>query len=181
MKHIIHLGENPVVLVYKPIERDIDTDSLTAIDYSNIYGEVVTTPVILNMIGQLRAEAEKVHEDKKIERKVMEADLEKRWRREANKASGKFTLTDDDGTIYSIKLTDNAIKAALNSDKGVIICMNNEVKAKRDLGYLDALYWAIKSKDQKLNNLLPKVTPEEFYNELVDGIINGILIKKVKR
>jgi len=42
------------------------------------------------------------------------------------------------------------------------------------------LYWSIQSKDRKLNNLVPKVTPEEFYNDLVEGTINTFTIKKLK-
>ena len=44
---------------------------------------------------------------------------------------------------------------------------------------IDSLYWAIQSKDKKLTNLVPKVTPKEFYDELIEGTVNSFIIKKV--
>ena len=54
-----------------------------------------------------------------------------------------------------------------------------ELESKRDK--LESLFWAIRSKDQKLNNLLPKVVPKEFFQELVEGKVNSFLIHKPKQ
>ena len=54
------------------------------------------------------------------------------------------------------------------------------VKKKKHLAEIDSLYWALQSKDRKLNNLVPKVTPEEFLDNLVEGEINTFIIKKEK-
>ena len=54
------------------------------------------------------------------------------------------------------------------------------VKKKKYLAEIDSLYWALQSKDRKLNNLVPKVTPEEFLDNLVEGEINTFIIKKEK-
>ena len=51
-----------------------------------------------------------------------------------------------------------------------------DLEAKRDK--LDSLFWAIQSKDKKLNNLLPKIVPKEFFQELIEGKINSFMIKK---
>ena len=51
-----------------------------------------------------------------------------------------------------------------------------ELECKRDK--LDTLFWAISSKDKKLNNILPKVTPNEFVQELVEGKVNTYMIRK---
>ena len=45
---------------------------------------------------------------------------------------------------------------------------------------MDVLYFAAQDKSRKLNVLVRPVTPEELFNELIDGTINGIAIKKVK-
>lgn len=181
MRHIVHIDDKPVVLVYGDIDLTVDANSITLIDYSNIYGEAVTISCLLNRVGQLKAEAEKIFEEKKEERSYMEANLEKRWRMEASKGEGKFTVTDEFGVTGSMKLTDNSVKCAILSDAGYKICKNNEIKAKRDLAYLDSLYWAVQDKSKKLNNFLPQVTPQEFWNEIIDGSINGIMINKIKR
>jgi hypothetical protein len=181
MKHLIHIGEKPVVLIYSDFEDEIDVNELTRIHYENLWGEAVTVSTLLNRIGQLRAEAERIYDSKKFELNVLEADLKKRWRREANKSSGKFSITDDDGTVIFIKLTEKSLDDAVLCDKGYQTVKNNEIKVKRDYGYIDSLFWAIQSKDRKLNNLLPQVTPGEFYDELIEGSINGIFIKKPKK
>ena len=181
MRHVIHVDNKPIVLVYEDFEGDVNVNELTKIDYSNLYGEAVTISTLLNRLGQLRAEAERVYEEKKLERSIMEADLVKRWRREASNNTGKFTITEDDGSTISIKLTERAIDSLVVADKGYQVCKRNEISAQRDLGYLDSLYWATQSKDKKLGHLLPAVTPKDFWEEIVDGTVNGIYIKKVKR
>ena len=178
MKHVIYLGEKPIVLIYKEFENDIDVSQITRIDYSNLYGEAVTISSLMNSIAQLRSQAEEVYERKKLSRQIMEADLEKRWRKEANKNEGKFTITEEDGSIITIKLTEKAIESSIISDKGYQLSKNNEISAKRDFSYLDSLYWSLQDKSKKLDNMLPKITPSEFYDELIEGTINGILIKK---
>jgi hypothetical protein len=65
-------------------------------------------------------------------------------------------------------------------DKAWQISKKSVISAKRDMDFIDALYWSVQSKDKKLSVLVKGVTPEELYNELVDGVINNIVIKKVK-
>jgi hypothetical protein len=178
MKHVIHLGDKPIVLIYNEFENEIDVSQITRIDYSNLFGEAVTISSLLNSIAQLRSQAEEVYERKKFERQIMEADLEKRWRKESNKNEGKFTITESDGSIITIKLTEKALESSIIADKGYQTCKNNEISAKRDFAYLEALYWAVQDKSKKLDNMLPKVTPKEFIDELIEGTVNGILIKK---
>ena len=179
MKFVLHLDNKPVVLIYNDIEEEINVDEITSINYSNLYEEAVTISTLINNVGQLRAEAEHIYDLKKLETKTMAANLEKRWRKEANKTEGgKFTVTMDEGDTVSIKLTEKALESAMDGDKGYQICKSNELNAKRDFAYIDALYWAIQDKSKKLDNLLPKVTPKDFYNELIEGKINNIFIKK---
>lgn len=177
MRHIIQLGGKPICLEYKDIEGDIDVNSLTKIDYSNLFGETITVSSLLNRIGQWKAEAEKQYEDSKLKRSIKEGDLEKRWRREAARNEGKFNVSDTEGKTELIKLTDKAITSAIVSDKGMATLKSNEISAKRDLAYLDSLYWAVQDKSKKLDNLLPKVIPDEFWNEIVDGEINLMMIR----
>ncbi len=51
-----------------------------------------------------------------------------------------------------------------------------EIESKRDK--LDTLFWAVQSKDKKLNNLLPKIVPQDFEKELIEGKINTFKIVK---
>jgi hypothetical protein len=54
------------------------------------------------------------------------------------------------------------------------------INAKHNLEIADSLYWSVKSKDQKLNNLVTGVTQEELFDELVEGTVNNIIIRKRK-
>jgi hypothetical protein len=174
MKTIVHIGDKPIILVFSEFDEELDVDQVTSIDYSNIYGEAVTVSALQNKIGMLKAESEKYYQEKKLECDIYEADLKRKWRREAATSAGKFTI-DGEG----IKLTESALNEAVLLEKGFEIKRKNVIKAQRDVAFMDSLFWAISSKDKKLNNLIKAVTPKEFYDELVGGKINTFLIKKV--
>lgn len=164
-----------LILKYSPFEDAIDMDDLTRIHYENLYGEAVTVSAIQNRIGILKAEAEAAYERKKLECDIYEANLRKRWRREANMNGGKFTLDDE-----QIKLTESALNEAVLLDKGYQVHKNNVILYKSNLNKLDSLFWAISSKDKKLNNIMKEVTPAEFQSEIIEGKINEIMIRKHK-
>ena len=164
MQVLIHLGQNPVTLNFKDFEGEVDCDQLTSIDHSNLYGEAVTISALLNHVGMLKAEAEKVFSIKKLECDTFEAELRQRIRRES--------------TETAQKITEKGIEEVVDTDPGFKTKKKNVITAQYNLAIIDSLFWSVKSKDQKLNNLIKGVTPEELYNELIDGTINNIVIKK---
>ncbi|MFW6273030.1 MAG: hypothetical protein ACOC2U_04560 [bacterium] len=166
MKLIIHLGDKPVALSFSDFEEEVDVDKLTSIDYSNLFGESVTVSALLNQIGLLKAEAEKTYSEKKLEFDIYEAELRRNIRKDYSK--------------NQLKLTEKNLDEEVTLDKAWQISKKTAISAKRDLDFIDALYWSIQSKDRKLSVLVKGVTPEELYNELVEGTINNIVIKKVK-
>lgn len=173
MKTVVHVGDKPVVLVFSEFDDEINVDNITSIDYSNIYGEAVTVSALLNKVGMLKAEAERIYQEKKLDCDIFEANLKKDWRREAATEGGKFTVGDE-----MIKLTEKSLEDAVLIDKGFEIKKKNVIKSKRDVDLLDSLFWSVSSKDKKLNNLLKATTPKEFYDELIEGKINTFVIKK---
>jgi len=166
MKLVIHLGDNPVYLSFKEFDSEVDVDKLTSIDYSNLYGEAVTCSALLNQIGLLKAEAEKTYSEQKLEFDIYEAELRRKIRKEYS--------------AKSLKLTEKNLDEEVILDKGWKVMKKQVIAAKRDLDFIDSLYWAIQSKDKKLSVLTKGVTPEELYNEIIEGTINNIVIKKVK-
>lgn len=179
-KTIVTLAGKSVVLSYNDFDEELDVDELTRIDYSNLFGEVVTVSALLNKIGLLRSEAEEDFSKRKLDCDIYEAKLQRQYRREANVNAGKFSMPNDDDTFSQVKLTEESLKNAIlldvvyqNKKKGVI-------ESQKNLAFVESLYWAIQSKDRKLNVLIKPVSPEEFYNEIVEGSINSILIKKPK-
>lgn len=173
MNILVHFNETPVTLVTNGFEDTVDIDSLTSIDYSNLYGEAVTVSALLNKVGLLRAEAERVVSEKKLEKEVYEADMKKGWRREANRNGGKFTIEDEE-----IKLSEKALDEALLLDEDYQKLCLEYIEAQKNFSVLDALQWSVQDKSKKLNNLLKPVTPQEFLSELVEGKVNSFLIAK---
>ena len=175
MRTIIHIDDTPIELVMADFESEIDIDEITSIDYSNLFGEIITISTLMNRIGILKARAEAICSEKKLEFDIYEATQRKRIRREAVDNAGKFTL---DGGF--IKLTEDSIKEAITLDVGWQVNKKNVIKAQETLNKVDSIYWAISGKSKKLEVMLKPVTPEEFFNELVEGSVNGIFVKKKK-
>lgn len=173
MNILVHFNDVPVTLVTNGFEDTVDIDRLTAIDYSNLYGEAVTVSALLNKVGLLRAEAERAVSEKKLEKEVYEADMKKGWRREANRNGGKFTIEDEE-----IKLSEKALDEALLLDEDYQKLCLEYIEAQKNFSVLDALQWSVQDKSKKLNNLLKPVTPQEFLSELVEGKVNSFLIAK---
>lgn len=173
MEILVHFNDVPVTLVTNGFEDTVDIDSLTSIDYSNLYGEAVTVSALLNKVGLLRAEAERAVSEKKLEKEVYEADMKKGWRREANRNGGKFTVEEEE-----IKLSEKALDEALLLDEDYQRLCLEYIEAQKNFSVLDALQWSVQDKSKKLNNLLKPVTPQEFLSELVEGEVNSFLIAK---
>lgn len=163
---VLHLGNQVVTIKFGKFEDEIDADDLCRIDYGNLYGEAVTVSALINRIGILRAESEFILNSKKLEYDVREAQLRKDERRKAN----------SDGT----KITEKALEDIVLLDEGLIVMRNNVAKAEKDFKIMEALYYAILSKDKKLNNILKPLTPQELGNEIIEGKVNGLIISKNK-
>jgi hypothetical protein len=184
-KIIVHLSKSMLTLSFQMFEGDIDVDDLTKIHYHNLFGELVTISALLNKVGLILAEAEEAYNLKKLEREICEAELQKRIRRESISSGGKFKTMEYNkdgsgilGTEIYIKTSDKSIEQAIILDPGYQISKKNEIKAYRDYMYVDKLYWAVSSKDKKLNNLMREIKPEDFEKEIVEGVINGMMVKK---
>lgn len=175
MKTIIHIDDNPLELIMADFDSEINVDEITSIDYSNLFGEAVTISTLLNRIGILKARAEAIYAEKKLEFDIYEATQRKRLRREAAMNSNYFKVDDQ-----QIKLTENSLEEAIIIDEGWQVNKKNVIKANETLEKINALYWALGSKDKKLSTIMKPVTPEEFFNEIIEGKVNGILIKKRK-
>jgi hypothetical protein len=176
MKTVIYVDDRPITLQMKDFDDEVDIDMMTGIDYSNLFGEAVTVSANLNRFGILKASAEEKLSKAKLELDIYESGLRKSFRREANMNDGKFKVGDE-----AIKLTEGSLNEAIMLDKGLQVMKNNIIKFQKNVSDLDSIFWSISSKDKKLNNMLKAVTPSEFYNEIIEGAVNGFVIKKHKR
>ena len=79
------------------------------------------------------------------------------------------------------KPTGKDLEAAVLRDTRFKIKKNSYIQAQKNFDYCDALYWSCQSKDTKLNKLIDRIKPGEFENDILEGTINGIMIRMVKK
>jgi hypothetical protein len=173
---LIHTEKSVIKIIFGEFDKEVDVDKLTSIDYSNIYAEAITSAALLNKVGLLKAQAQEECEHKKLELAIYDAERRKEKRREAVDNSGKFKVGEE-----WVKLTVDSLNEAMVLDEGYQIKKKNVITAEKNFNFVDAIYWAVQSKDKKLNVMIQGVTPEELANEIVEGKINTLYISKHKK
>lgn len=164
---IVELGNKIYSFKHEAFEAEVDMDALTMIHYHNIVGEIVTIANLLNKVGNLKAEAENAVREVKMAHRILEAEK---------------------GEYYRKRLTvDNNGKAKAPTQKAVedAVVMNQEVRESelnlyrvmKQAEVVDSLYWAVKSKEMKLNNISNNIAPSDFEKDILEGSINGVMIK----
>ena len=158
----VHFKNKVIKLHFKEFDDHIDIDELTKIDYSNLYAELITVPALMNRVGLWKAEADNAVAESRLERDIKMAEVASLTR---NNSSKKLTVAE--------------VAEAVTLDPSVQNLKRIRIRKGKEAGYLDSLYWAIKSKEQKLNRIGEKMnlSPEEFEKNLIEGTWNGILIK----
>lgn len=177
MRYTIHIGNKPIILEHDNLDSTINIDDLTTVDTSNLFGEAVTVSAAANRIGLLRSEVESNMALAKLELKIFEANFRSRLRKQAAENSGFFNLVVDEEEV-KVKLTEKALESSFENDSKWVALQKDYIKAEKDFNALSALYWAIQNKSRTINNVVGGTTPEDFVSELVEGKVNGILIKK---
>lgn len=153
-----------IVLYLSEFDADVSYEDFLKIDYSNILGELITFPVMMNRIGLLRATYEEIVKTKKFEAQIYESKL-KNYYRKKFLASGEKKPTVDE------------IETAVRTDQGYGIIMSNLFKAEKGFAMIESMYWATKDKSGKLDRIADKISPKEFEKEILEGSVNGIMIK----
>jgi hypothetical protein len=153
-------------------DTDVDVDDLLKIDYANMMGEILTFPVLLNRIGSLRAESMDMVAQAKMGFSIFEAQLKEEKRR-----NGVRTQADTKGVEKQVRLTADEVEGAMLMDPRWKAKRQELLGTEKNFQYIDSLYWAAKSKDDKLNKLTHSLKPEEFEQTILEGQINGVLIK----
>jgi len=169
----IPLGEKIISLKISNFDTDIDTDNITKIDFCNILGEILTFPVIMNRIGNLQAEVDSLVSEAKMELEIKSAELGEYYRKSLTKYT---TVTGKDEKKVSLP-TIAEVENSILLDPAYQNARKRYIRLQKEKQYIDSLYWSSKSKDDKLNKLSEKLRPEEFEKDILDGTINGIMIK----
>lgn len=164
-KRIIQIGSNTYKLIFDNFDDDVDIDSLLKIDYSNLIGELVTFPVILNRFGILLAEAESQVAENKLNMDVYEAKTKEKLRIElAEQNNGKAPTVE-------------ALNNAVVSNKAYQAMKRKYIEVVKTRDYINSIFWAVKDKSDKISSLL-KQSEITLETDVMPERINGIFIKK---
>lgn len=155
-----------VQLFHAATGEEIDLDSIMAIDYSNIYAEIVSVPTLMVNLGRLRSEAEAAQMRAKLKLKLVESELYE---------FHKKTLKSDTGKAPSIP----AVNAAVHGDKKFYNASMSHINATRNFNDMDAIFWSLKSKDKKIDKIMEsmKLSPAEFDKEILTDTFNQVIVK----
>lgn len=179
MKYTIHVGDQPITLQHENFDSIINVDDLTKIDTSNLFGEAVTISAAVNRIGLLKSEVEGNLAHIKLELKIFESRFRSKLRSQASKNSGFYTFRFENEDV-KVKLTEKSLESCFEDDIEWIELKTKYNTTEKNFNALSALYWATQDKSRKLNGLVSGTTPKEFVAGMIEGKVNGILIKKNK-
>lgn len=176
---VIELPTRSVKLILPEFDMDMDVDDILKIDYSNIIGELLTFPVIMNRIGVLKAEQEDVVRKSKFKLEIYEAQLRHQFYRTL--ATTVITSTGINKGIEKLKApTEDQVTSKVLMDKTYQEKQEFHSQRMKDFSLLESWYWAAKSKDDNLKRISMHLKPEEFEKEILEGTVNGIMIKFTK-
>lgn len=171
----VSFANSVVNLQFGGFEQNIDLDDYVSIDYGNIYAELITISPLMNRIGIWRAQAEGEYDEYKLECKIYEAGLGERL------IKSLATTTVSSGNLRYP--SNERVERCILLDEGVLLRRKKLYRLKKEFQYMDSFYWALKEKAGKLNRISESMnlSPIDFESHIVEGSINGYLIKKQSR
>lgn len=165
------LGDRIVILKIQDYD-EIDTDEITKIQYHNIIGELLTCSTILNRLGNLVAQVDEALSEGKLDFDIFYAQKYEDFMKELSHA-----YTNTRGRDVVDKPTGTEVEQKIIRTPEYKVKRRNVIRLQKQRDIINSLYWSVKSKDDKLNKLTDKIRPEEFEKEILEGEINGILIR----
>lgn len=167
---VIPFGRKVAVLMLPEFDAEIDTNDFLKIDYSNIMGELITFPIIMNRIGLLRAEMEEIVKTKKFEAEIYTSKLKAYYRKKMTSREAA-----DGGKLK--KPTIDEVNDSVLADEGYQLVQRNLIRTEKGFAQIESCFWSAKDKSHKLDKIAEKLSPKEFEKELVAGAVNAIYIK----
>lgn len=165
-KQVVNIGENQYKLLFDEFESDLEIDELLKIDYSNLIGEIITFPVVVNRFGNMLADAESKVAETKLNLDVLEAKLKEKLKLELAEANGGKNPTVD------------ALNSALILQKSYQAMRKSLIEAQKTRDYINSVFWSAKDKSEKLNKLSLTIQQGDVDEGLIEGKVNSVLIKK---
>lgn len=175
-KTTIELKDKIIVLSLTPLDTDTNMDEFCKIQYHNIMGEILTSSVALNRIGNMLAEMEEIVAEQKLDFEIFYAQMVENKRKALT-----FTVDGPKGGTKIDKPTKDEVENAVLLMPEYKVKKLNLIKLQKNQSIINAWYWSIKSKDDKLNKISEKLQPSEFEKDILEGRINGVMLRKVNK
>jgi len=164
---VIEMGDKILRFAIKDFgESIIEIEDLLQIHTHNIVADMVTWPVILNRIANIKAIIDQHVDQLNLEFSIFESVQYEQVKKQMLEADSKPTET-------SIKMSITRLPEY--KDKKLQI-----IDAQKQADIVGGLYLAAKSKDKKLEVISGKIKPDDFANEILEEKINGVIITKHK-
>lgn len=163
---IIEVNGKSYSLIPVEFDESIDMQAYLKIDYSNILGELLTFPICLNQISNLKSEVEALVSSQKLDIDILKANLEKEFKIQRSASSQKTTNADVESYIKSNVDCQKAERALIHFQK--------------NLSYMNGFYWSAQAKNDALTKLSDKLSPTEFSTELLEKSVNNVLVKRIR-
>lgn len=165
-KKIVNIGKESYKLIFDNFDEEMDIDSLLKIDYSNLIGEMVTFPVIVNRFGNLLAEAESQVSEAKLNLEVFEAKTKEKLRLQLTAENGGKNPTVD------------ALNNAVILNAGFQAMKKRLFESQKTRDYINSIFWSAKDKSSKLDKLSLSIQIGDVSESMIEGRINNVTIKK---
>lgn len=168
-KKIIQVGEKTYKLLFDDFDEEMDVDALLKIDYSNLIGELITFPVIVNRFGHLLAEAESQVSELKLNLEILEAKMKEELRVQLSAENG--------GKNPTKETLDNAVV----NNKAYQIMSKRFIGVQKTRDYINSIFWSAKDKSNKLDKLSLTIQAGDISDSIIEGRVNNVLIKRTKK
>jgi len=162
-KIVVDVGKGKVAIITYEQNEEFDIDSLTKIDISNMMGEFLTCPILLNQISILKAKAKEQLNESKLLFDVESSKIYKKVKGELLKDNAKVTVAD--------------VENHVNTDSSYIELKQNIIEAEKNYDIVEGMMWSIKTKSDILNRMFDRYSDKESSFELIEGQVNKAMVK----
>lgn len=165
-KIIVEYEDEKYQLLVGEFDENIEIEDLLKIDYSNLLGEIITFPVVLNRFGIILAKLDNAIAEKKLSIDILESKIKNDVKTDAEEKKDKKPTVEDLNIAVSSNKAYQALKRALIHTQ----LMRDEV---------NSVYWAMKDKADNLKNLSTTLQRDDIVGKVFSGSINEISVKKI--
>jgi hypothetical protein len=158
MEHEIEVKGRAYTFHSGELDDNIDMEKEISIDYSNLAGDAVITPLVSNSVGIMVADLEHEVSLKKLEIDIYEADFKKEKRRLGAKSGDK--------------VTEKSLETLHCTEEDWQLLKNELFMLEAYLKKVSNFYWKLEGKSEKLKMYLKEIMPEEFEQEVIEKALS---------